>query len=76
MLLNFSFKNFRSFRDLSSLDMTPANIRDIPYSVLKTKIKKEYKALKEAIEFYKTISTANNNVVNKIINQNDEDTQN
>lgn len=40
------------------------------------KIKKEYKALKEAIEFYKTISTVNNNVVNKIINQNDEDTQN
>lgn len=40
------------------------------------KIKKEYKALKEAIEFYKTISTANNNVINKIINQNDKDTQN
>lgn len=40
------------------------------------KIKKEYKALKEAIEFYKTISTANNNVVNKLINQNGEDTQN
>lgn len=40
------------------------------------KIKKEYKALKEAIEFYKTISTANNNVVNIIINQNEEDTQN
>ena len=40
------------------------------------KIKKEYKALKEAIEFYKTISDANNNVVNKLINQNDEDKQN
>lgn len=40
------------------------------------KIKKEYKALKEAIEFYKTISVANNKVVNKLINQNGEDTQN
>lgn len=40
------------------------------------KIKKEYKALQEAIEFYKTISIRNNNVVNKLINQNDKDTQN
>lgn len=40
------------------------------------KIKKEYKALKEAIEFYKTISDANNTVFNKLINQNDEATQN
>lgn len=40
------------------------------------KIKKEYKALKEAIEFYKTISDATNNIVNKLINQNGKDTQN
>ena len=62
MLLNFSFKNFRSFRDLSSLDMTPANIRDIPYSVLKTKIKKEYKALSSSI-IYGANASGKSNVI-------------
>lgn len=51
MLLKFSFKNFRSFKDLSVLDMTPANIRDIPYSVLKVKKEKQYKALSSAIVY-------------------------
>lgn len=62
MLLNFSFKNFRSFRDLSSLDMTTANIRDIPYSVLKTKIKKEYKALSSSI-IYGANASGKSNVI-------------
>ena len=45
MLLNFTFKNFRSFKDCSNLNMIPASIKDIRYSILKMKIKKEYKAL-------------------------------
>lgn len=62
MLLNFSLKNFRSFRDLSILDMTPANIRDIPYSVLKTKTKKEYKALSSSI-IYGSNASGKSNVI-------------
>ena len=62
MLLNFSFKNFRSFRDLSGLNMTPANIRDIPYSVLKTKIKREYKALSSSI-IYGANASGKSNVI-------------
>ncbi len=62
MLLNFSFKNFRSFKDLSSLDLRPANIRDIPYSVLKTKINKEYKALSSSI-IYGANASGKSNVI-------------
>lgn len=50
MLLKFSLKNFRSFQEKSTLDMVPANIKDIPYSVLIEKIQKtNYKALSSSI---------------------------
>ncbi len=62
MLLNFSFSNFRSFNDNSSLDLTPANIRDIPYSILRTKIKKEYKALSSSI-IYGANASGKSNVI-------------
>lgn len=49
MLLDFTFENFRSFKDSSSLNMVPSNIREIPYSILKTNINKEYKALSSSV---------------------------
>ncbi|MCM1440817.1 MAG: ATP-binding protein [Roseburia sp.] len=45
MLLSFSFSNFRSFQEESSLNLVPANIREIPYSVLTQKADKHYKGL-------------------------------
>lgn len=45
MLLNFSFSNFRSFKTESSLNLAPAHIKEIAYSVLKQKADKEYKGL-------------------------------
>lgn len=36
MLVNFSFKNFRSFRDEATLSMEAANINELPDSVVKT----------------------------------------
>ena len=62
MLLNFSFKNFRSFKELSCLELRPANVRDIPYSVLKTKINKEYKALSSSI-IYGANASGKSNVI-------------
>ena len=51
MLLDFRFKNFKTFQEETLFSMTPApKIKDIEYSVLKTKIeKKEYKALSSAV---------------------------
>ena len=51
MLLEFKFKNFKTFQKETLFSMTPANkIKDIEYSVLKTKIgKKEYKGLSSAV---------------------------
>lgn len=51
MLLEFKFKNFKTFQKETVFSMTPANkIKDIEYSVLKTKIgKKEYKGLSSAV---------------------------
>lgn len=51
MLLEFKFKNFKTFQKETLFSMTPANkIKDIEYSVLKTKIgKKEYKVLSSAV---------------------------
>ena len=48
MLLEFKFKNFKTFQKETLFSMTPANkIKDIEYSVLKTKIgKKEYTDVK------------------------------
>lgn len=62
MLLNYSFKNFRSFKDASTLEMTPANVRDIPYSILKAKIGQEYKALCSAI-IYGANASGKSNVI-------------
>lgn len=45
MLLNFSFSNFRSFKDESNLNLVPANIREISYSILTQKADKQYKGL-------------------------------
>ena len=42
MLLEFKFKNFKTFQKETLFSMTPANkIKDIEYSVLKTKIGKK-----------------------------------
>lgn len=51
MLLEFKFKNFKTFQKETLFSMTPANkIKDIEYSVLQTKIgKKEYKVLSSAV---------------------------
>ncbi|MBO5008970.1 MAG: AAA family ATPase [Clostridia bacterium] len=51
MLLDFKFKNFKTFQEETLFSMTPAQkIKDIEYSVLKTKIgKKEYKGLSSAV---------------------------
>lgn len=51
MLLDFRFKNFKTFQKDTLFSMTPAQkIKDIEYSVLKTKIgKKEYKGLSSAV---------------------------
>lgn len=51
MLLEFRFKNFKTFQEETLFSMTPAQkIKDIEYSVLKTKIgKKEYKGLSSAV---------------------------
>lgn len=62
MLLNFKLSNFRSFCDESTLDMHPANIRDIPYSVLHEKVDKEYKALSSSI-IYGANASGKSNVV-------------
>lgn len=51
MLLDFKFKNFKTFQEETLFSMTPAQkIKDIEYSVLKAKIgKKEYKGLSSAV---------------------------
>ncbi|MBQ7901445.1 MAG: ATP-binding protein [Clostridia bacterium] len=51
MLLDFRFKNFKTFQEETLFSMTPAQkIKDIEYSILKTKIgKKEYKGLSSAV---------------------------
>lgn len=51
MLLEFKFKNFKTFREETLFSMTPAQkIKDLEYSVLKTRIgKKEYKGLSSAV---------------------------
>lgn len=63
MLLNFSLRNFRSFRDKSTLSMIPVNIRDIPYSVLTEKISHQsYKALSSSI-LYGANASGKSNVI-------------
>ena len=63
MLLNFSLRNFRSFRDKSKLSMIPVNIRDIPYSVLTEKISHQsYKALSSSI-LYGANASGKSNVI-------------
>lgn len=62
MLVNYSFKNFRSFKDASTLEMIPANVRDIPYSILKAKVGQEYKALCSAI-IYGANASGKSNVI-------------
>ena len=51
MLLEFKFSNFKTFQKETLFSMTPAQkIKDIEYSVLKTKTdKKEYKGLPSAV---------------------------
>ncbi len=51
MLLNFTFKNFKTFQDETIFSMTPApKIKDLEYSVLKSKIStKEHKCLSTAV---------------------------
>ena len=51
MLLDFKFNNFKTFQEETLFSKTPAQkIKDIEYSVLKTKIgKKEYKGLSSAV---------------------------
>ena len=63
MLLSFSLRNFRSFRDRSTLSMIPVNIRDIPYSVLTEKIfNRSYKALSSSI-LYGANASGKSNVI-------------
>lgn len=63
MLLSFSLKNFRSFRDKSTLSMIPVNIRDIPYSVLAEKIShRSYKALSSSI-LYGANASGKSNII-------------
>lgn len=45
MLLKFTFSNFRSFLNESTLDLTATSLKDIQYSVLKEHVDREYKAL-------------------------------
>lgn len=45
MLLNFSFSNFRSFKGESNLNLVPANIREISYSILTQKANSQYRGL-------------------------------
>ncbi|MDD4688697.1 MAG: ATP-binding protein [Eubacteriales bacterium] len=51
MLLDFKFKNFKTFREETLFSMTPAQkIKDLEYSVLKAKIgKKVHKGLSAAV---------------------------
>lgn len=66
MLLSFSLKNFRSFRDKSTLSMTPVKIRDIPYSILTEKISnRSYKALSSSI-LYGANASGKSNVIHAL----------
>lgn len=51
MLLEFKFKNFKTFKEETIFSMMPApKIKDLDYSVLNTKIgKKQYKGLSSAV---------------------------
>lgn len=63
MLLNYKFSNFRSFCEESVLDMKPANIRDIPYSILCEQANKEYKALSSAVIYGANASGKSNAIL-------------
>lgn len=67
MLLEFKFKNFKSFREETLFSMTPAQkIKDIGYSVLKTQIgKKEYKSLSSAV-IYGPNASGKTNIISAI----------
>lgn len=67
MLLEFKFKNFKSFREATVFSMTPAQkIKDIEYSILKTKIgKKEYKGLSSAV-IYGPNASGKTNIISAI----------
>ena len=67
MLLEFKFKNFKSFREETLFSMTPAQkIKDIEYSVLKTQIgKKEYKGLSSAV-IYGPNASGKTNIISAI----------
>ena len=67
MLLEFKFKNFKSFREETLFSMTPAQkIKDIEYSVLKTKIgKKEYKGLSSVV-IYGPNASGKTNIISAI----------
>ena len=45
MLLDFTFSNFRSFKSESSLNLIPANVRELSYSILREKADRTYNAL-------------------------------
>ena len=60
MLLSFSLRNFRSFQEKSTLSMTPANIKDIPYSILTEKF--SHKALASSI-LYGANASGKSNVI-------------
>jgi len=63
MLLNYKFSNFRSFYEESTMDMRPANIKDIAYSILHEKADKEYKALSSSIIYGANASGKSNAIL-------------
>lgn len=67
MLLNFRFKNFKTFKDETVFSMIPApKIKDIEYSLLKTKIgSKEYKGLSSAV-IYGPNASGKTNIISAI----------
>ena len=63
MLLSYKFSNFRSFSEESILSMKPANVRDIPYSILREKADKEYRALSSSIIYGANASGKSNAIL-------------
>ena len=63
MLLSYKFSNFRSFSEESILSMKPANVRDIPYSILRERANKEYRALSSSIIYGANASGKSNAIL-------------